>query len=145
MTEAGVTTILVAVAIMVTATITTKAARIAKAAARDCRFKLLHVAECHAFGRRTCADCGRLRIRDGPLLHFDRRETKTQGGALLASAYHGRPWEWTGRASGRWPRVAPLVGPRQPRDYPAAPGEPAISSNVRERQLGEPGYGNPQS
>ena len=55
MTEAGATTILVAVAIMDTATITIKAARIAKAAARDRRFGLLHFAEYRVFGRRTCA------------------------------------------------------------------------------------------
>ena len=90
MTEAGATTILVAVAIMATATITTKAAHIAKAAARDRRVGLLHFAVCHAFGRRTCAYCSRLRIRGGPLLHFDRRQTKAQGGALLGSAYHRR-------------------------------------------------------
>ncbi|WP_298688020.1 hypothetical protein [uncultured Sphingomonas sp.] len=90
MTEAGATTILVAVAIMVTATITIKAARIAKAAARDRRFGLLHFAEYCVFGRRTCADCSRLRIRGGPSLHFDRRQTKAQGGALLGSAYHRR-------------------------------------------------------
>ena len=90
MTEAGATTIPVAVAIMATATTTTQAARIAKAAARDRRFGLLHFMECHAFGRRTCADRGRLRIRGGPSLHFGRRQTKAQGGALLGSAYHRR-------------------------------------------------------
>ena len=145
MTEAGATTILVAVAIMGTATIATKAARNARAAAHDRRVGLLHLrhgtrsgaapvpiaaarvyATVHRYisiaGKRRCkvARCSAAPITDG---------------ARSGKGEHSRPLA-----------ARCTVGGTAPTSWLAGgAGEPSISSNVRERQLGKPGYGNPQS